>query len=114
MVSIDVSALDSDLKGDVVLFIEAKLPVKSDKNGDVILFEDKSPRSHVTSPEIRTYMKRFLHAKDLRKEFRVLSEDGSLIFVKQHLEEEEKKEEEEEEMKEERASKKSSEKADEE
>jgi len=95
MVSINISALDSDLKDDVVTFIEGKLPVKSDKDGDVISFEDKSPRSHVTSPEIRTYMKRFLYAKDLRKQFRVLSEDGSLTFVKQHLEKEEEEEKEE-------------------
>lgn len=97
MVSIDVSALDSDLKDDVVTFIEAKLPVKSDKDGDVISFEDKSPRSHVTSTEIRTYMKRFLYSKDLRKKFRVLSESGSLTFVKQKLEKEEEEKEEKEE-----------------
>jgi hypothetical protein len=95
MVNIDVSALDSDLKNDVVTFIESKLPVKSEKDGDVISFEDKSSRSHVTSPEVRTYMKRFLHSKDLRKKFRILSEDGSLTFVKQKLEKEEEEEEEE-------------------
>lgn len=103
MVSINVAALDSDLKDDVVTFIEGKLPLKSDKDGDVITFEDKSPRSHVTSPEVRTYMKRFLYAKDIRKQFRVLSEDGSLTFVKQHVEKEDK--EEEEEQKQEKASK---------
>ena len=97
MVSIDVSALDSDLKDDVVTFIESKLPVKSDKDGDLISFEDKSPRSHVTSPEIRTYMKRFLYSKDMRKQFRILSEGGSLTFVKQKLEKEEEEEEKEEE-----------------
>lgn len=95
MVSIDVSALDSDLKDDAVMFIESKLPVKSDRDGDVISFEDKSPRSHVTSPEVRTYMKRFLHSKDLRKQFRILSEGGSLTFVRQKLEKEEEEEEEE-------------------
>ncbi len=82
------------MKEDVVSFIEAKLPVKSDKDGDLISFEDKSPRTHVSSPEIRTYMKRFLHSKDLRKQFRILSEDGSLTFVKQKLEKEEEEEEE--------------------
>ena len=92
MVSIDVSSLDSDLKDDVVTFIESKLPVKSDRDGDVITFDDKSPRSHVTSPEVRTYHKRFLHAKDLKKQFRLLSEDGSLTFVKQKLEKEEEEE----------------------
>ena len=96
MVSIDVSSLDSDLKDDVVTFIESKLPVKSDKEGDVITFDDKSSRSHVTSPEIRTYLKRFLHAKDLKKQFRLLSEGGSLTFVKQKLEKEDEEEKEKE------------------
>jgi hypothetical protein len=96
MVSIDVSSLDSDLKDDVVTFIESKLPVKSDKEGDVITFDNKSSRSHVTSPEIRTYLKRFLHAKDLKKQFRLLSEDGSLTFVKQKLEKEDEEEKEKE------------------
>jgi hypothetical protein len=96
MVSIDVSSLDSDLKDDVVAFIESKLPVKSDKDGDVITFDDKSPRSHVTSPEVRTYLKRFLHSKDLKKQFRLLSEDGSLTFVKQKLEKEDEEEKEKE------------------
>jgi len=93
MVSINVSALDSDLKDDVVVFIMGKLPVTSDKDGDVVSFEDKSPRTHVTSPEVKTYMKRFIHSKDLRKQFRILSEDGSLTFVKRHLEKEEEEEE---------------------
>lgn len=104
--SINVSALESDKKDDVVNFILGKLPLTSEKDGDVISFEDKSPRSHVTSPEIRTYMKRYLHANDLKKQFRILSEDGSLTFVKKHLE----KDEEEEEKEEKETAKKSSEK----
>jgi hypothetical protein len=95
MVSINVASLDSDLKDEVVVFVLGKLPVTSEKDGDVISFEDKSSRSHVTSPEVRTYLKRFLHSKDLKKQFRILSEDGSLTFVKKHLEKEEEEEEEE-------------------
>ena len=97
MVSIDVSSLDSDLKDEVVTFIESKLPVKTDRDGDMITFDDKSVRSHVTSPEVRTYLKRFLHAKDLKKQFRLLSEDGSLTFVKQKLPKEDEEEEKEKE-----------------
>ena len=93
MVSINVSALDSDLKDDVVVFVMGKLPVTSEKDGDVVSFEDKSPRTHVSSPEVKTYLKRFIHSKDLRKQFRILSEDGSLTFVKRHLEKEEEEEE---------------------
>ena len=96
MVNVDVSDLESDAKDDVVSFVESKLPVTSDKTGDVITFEDKSSRSHVTSPEIRTYLKRFLHTKNLKKQFRLLSEDGSLKFVKRPINEDEDEAEDEE------------------
>ncbi len=92
MVSVDVSDLDSESKEDVVSFVESKLPVKSDKDGDLITFEDKSPRSHVSAPEVRTYLKRFLHSNDLKKQFRLLSEDGSLKFVKRPIDKEEEEE----------------------
>lgn len=107
MVSIDVSTLDSDLKDSCVTFIESKLPVKSERDGDMVSFEDKSSRSHVSSPEIRTYMKRFLYQNDLKKKFRILSEDGSLTFVRQKLDEEEEEKEEKEEKEKETTKKKS-------
>ena len=94
MVNVDVSDLESDTKDDVVSFVESKLPVKSDKDGDIITFEDKSSRSHVSGPEVRTYLKRFLHTKNLKKQFRLLSEDGSLKFVKRPANKEEETEEE--------------------
>ena len=93
MVKVDISDLESDAKESLVDFIESKLPLKSDTDGGVVTFTDKSPRSHVTSPEVRTYLKRYLHAKDLKKQYRILSEDNSLKFVKQKVD---KKEEEEE------------------
>lgn len=89
MVSVDLTGLESDVKEGLVEFIESKLPVKSEKEGEIVTFEDKSPRTHVRSPEVRTYLKRYLHSKDLRKQYRVLSEEGSLRFVKQQVEEEE-------------------------
>ena len=97
MVTIDVSDLEADSKDSVVTFIEAKLPVKSEKDGDLVTFEDKSPRSHVSGPEIRTYLKRFLHANNLRKRYRLLSDGSSLRFVKQNVEDEEEEDKEEEE-----------------
>ncbi|HVB12284.1 MAG TPA: hypothetical protein VNE86_04065 [Nitrososphaerales archaeon] len=80
--------METEAKEGLVEFVESKLPLKSEKNGDIITFEDKSPRSHVSSPDVRTYLKRYIHSKDLRKKYRVLSEDGSLKFVKQKIEEE--------------------------
>ena len=88
MVTVNLEDMETEAKEGLAEFVESKLPLKSEKNGDIITFEDKSPRSHVSSPEVRTYLKRYIHSKDLRKKYRVLSEDGSLKFVKQKIEEE--------------------------
>ena len=92
MVKVNLEDMETEAKDGLVEFVESKLPLKSEKNGDIITFEDKSPRSHVSSPEVRTYLKRYIHSKDLRKKYRVLSEDGSLKFVKQKIEEEQEDE----------------------
>ena len=92
MVKVDLTGLEGDVKDGLVLFVESKLPVKSESQGDIITFEDKSDRTHVSAPEVKTYLKRYIHSKDLRKQFRILSEDGKFIFVKQKIDEEEKEE----------------------
>ncbi len=92
MVDVDISNLDGDLKEELSGFIESKLAVKSERDGDKISFEDKSERTHVRAPEVRTILKRFIHTKGIRKKYRLLSEEGSLKFVKLH-EEKEKDEE---------------------
>ena len=90
---VDISALEGDVKEDLPGFIESKLAVKSEKDGDKISFEDKNERTHVSSPEIRTYLKRFMHTKEIRKKYRLLSDEGTLKFVK--LREDQVEEEEE-------------------
>ena len=100
MVEVNVAELDGEEKDGVGSFIESKLAVKMERKGDTVSFEDKSERTHVTSPEIRTYLKRYLHKRGLKKEFRLLSEDGALKFVKRPEHEIEEKEEAKEESKE--------------
>jgi hypothetical protein len=102
MVEVNVGELDSEEKDGLSSFVESKLPVKAERKGDVVTFEDKSVRTHVSSPKIRTYLKRYLHKENLKENFRLLSEDGTLKFVKRQVEKEgkEEKEEEEEESKE--------------
>ncbi len=94
MLSVDVSDLEGDLKDELSGFIESRLAVKSERNGDKISFDDKSDRTHVRGPEVRTYLKRFMHTKGIRKKYRLLSDEGNLKFVK--LREDQTKEEEEE------------------
>lgn len=92
MVKVDLTGLEGDVRDGLAQFVESKLPVKSEKEGDVVTFEDKSDRTHVSSPQVKTYLKRYIHSKDLKKQFRILSEEGRFIFVKQKVEEEEEKE----------------------
>ncbi len=79
---VDISDLENDLKEDLPDFIESKLAVRSEKEGNKISFEDKNERTHVSSPEIRTYLKRFMHTKEIRKKYRLRSEEGILKFFK--------------------------------
>ena len=88
MITVNLEEMETGAKEGLVEFVQSKLPLKIEKKGDVIVFDDKSPRTHVSSPRVRTCLKRYLHTKELRKKYRILSEDGSLKFVKQKIEEE--------------------------
>jgi hypothetical protein len=95
MITVDVSGLEGEDKDEVTTFIEARLPVKSEKaTGDEIVFEDKDERTHIRSPDLRTYLKKFLHERKLKKRYRLLSEEGVFIFVRKREEEKEDEEEE--------------------
>ncbi len=99
MVEVDVSSLENEDKDGLSSFIESKLLVKSDRSGDIVTFEDKTERTHVSSPEIRTYLKRYLHQRNLRKRFRILGDGGVLKFVSRPEHEVSEEEEEEEQSK---------------
>jgi hypothetical protein len=95
MLSVDVSDLEDELKGELPNFVESRLSVKADQEGNVVNFEDKNERTHVSKPEIRTLLKRFMHVKELRKKYRLLSSDGTMKFVKLRPDQMEEDEEEE-------------------
>ncbi len=82
MVTVNISDLESEDKKELPEFMEKKLMLKSDASENEVVFEDSSERTHVTSPEIRAYLKRFMHTKGIRKRYRLLSIDGTLKFVK--------------------------------
>lgn len=93
MVTVNVSTLENEMKQELPDFIESKLSVKSEKDGDTITFEDKNERTHVRAPEIKTYLKRFMHEKEIRKKYRLLSEEGTFNFVKVRLDQDKEEEE---------------------
>lgn len=93
MTTVDISNLETDSKDELVKFVESKLAVKSSRDGDSVTFEDKTDKTHVSSPEIRTYLKRYIHSNKMKKKYRLLSEEGSLTFVKVKAEEDDEEEE---------------------
>ena len=93
MLTVDISDLEPDSKDALVTFVESKLAVKSSRDGDSVTFEDETDKTHVSSPEIKTYLKRYIHSNKLKKKYRLLSEEGSLKFVKIKIQEEEEEEE---------------------
>jgi hypothetical protein len=97
MVTVDIKDLDNDVKEEISGFLESKLPIKTEREGDKMTFTDKDERTHVRSPEIRTYLKRFIHTKKIRKKFRLLNIEGDLKFVKLRSDQIEEEDEEEEE-----------------
>jgi hypothetical protein len=99
MLSVDVADLDEDIRDGLPEFVESKLQVKSEREGTVISFDDKNERTHVSAPEIKTYLKRFLHSKELRKKYRLLSDNGTIKFVKLRPDQMEEEPEEEEKKK---------------
>ena len=87
MVSINLGPL-KDRSSDLIAFLEEKVGVKPELEGDTITFkegEEEPPRGGL----IKTYVKRFLHREGLRKRYRVLREKGVLNIIEVKVEEEE-------------------------
>src|SRR5437667_11632202 len=71
--------------------------MKPSVSGGELEMEDSAIRKGVKPRQVKTYVKRFLHQKGLRKTFRVLVNGSELTIQEREREEEEKKEEKEKE-----------------
>ncbi|MDG7001463.1 MAG: hypothetical protein JRN15_20390 [Nitrososphaerota archaeon] len=60
MVKVDLTGLEGEVRDGLAQFVESKLPVKSEKKGDVVTFEDKSDRTRVSGPQVKTCLKRYI------------------------------------------------------
>ncbi len=63
-----------DKKGELAEFLEKKLNIKGDMDGDDIDFTDPG----VTASTVKTYLKKFLHSNGARKNHRIFVEKGVL------------------------------------
>ena len=74
-------------------FLEPRVGVKPSVSGGELEMEESAIRKGVRPRQVKTYVKRFLHQKGLRKTFRVLVNGSQLTIQELEREEEEKKEE---------------------
>src|SRR5712692_6265543 len=74
-------------------FLEPRVGAKPSVSGGELEMEDSAIRKGVKPRHVKTYVKRFLHQKGLRKTFRVLVNGSQLTIQELEREEEEKKEE---------------------
>jgi len=81
-------------------FLEPRVGVKPSVSSGELEMEDSAIRKGVRPRHVKTYVKRFLHQKGLRKTFRVLVNGSQLTIQELEREEEEKKEEKKEKEKE--------------
>lgn len=78
---------------EIQTFLEPRVGTKPSLSGGELEMEDSAIRKGVRPRQVKTYLKRFLHQKGLRKTFRVLVSGSQLTIQElERKEEEEKKE----------------------
>ncbi len=77
----------SKVSGDeIVSLLNEKLDSSAVLDGKKILFKDDD--KPVRMKDVKTYLKKYLHRKGLRKQIRILVDKGEVIFVELQQEEE--------------------------
>src|SRR5438309_624610 len=92
-------SIASDIKDgreELQSFLEPRVGMKPSVSGGDLEMEDSAIRKGVKPRQVKTYVKRFLHQKGLRKTFRVLVNGSQLTIQELEREEEEKEEKEKE------------------
>ncbi len=77
---------------DLLSFLEPRVGTKPTLSGGTLEIDDASVREGVKPRHVKTYIKRFLHSKGLRRKFRVLVSARELTVQELEVEEEKKEE----------------------
>ncbi len=83
-----------DQREELAAFLEPRLGAKPEVTGDSLEVEDGAVRAGVKPRDVKTYIKRFMYMKGVRKKYRVFVAGKELTI--QEIEQGEKEEEEEE------------------
>jgi hypothetical protein len=83
-----------DRGDDLVTFLEPRVGIKPSISGDSVEIDDDGIRKGVKPRDVKTYIKRFLFMKGVRKNYRVFVNGKELTIQEIELGEKEKEEEE--------------------
>jgi sRNA-binding protein len=78
---------------ELAAFLEPRVGVKPSVSGDTLEMEDGSIREGVRPRHVKTYIKRFMYMKGIKKKYRVFVSGKELTIQEIELGEEEEKEE---------------------
>jgi sRNA-binding protein len=78
---------------ELAAFLEPRVGVKPSVSGDTLEMEDGSIREGVRPRHVKTYIKRFMYMKGVKKKYRVFVTGKELMIQEIELGEEEEKEE---------------------
>jgi hypothetical protein len=80
-----------DQKEELAAFLEPRVGAKPSVSGDSLEMDDSSIREGVKPRHVKTYIKRFMYTKGLKKKYRVFVSGKELTIQEIELGEEEKK-----------------------
>ena len=77
---------------ELIKFLEDKIGTKPIREGDILTIQEVEGHASIRTAFLKTYLKRFLHAKGMRKDTRISVERGTIrIYHKGGAKEEESK-----------------------
>ena len=81
-----------DMGDELATFLEPRVGAKPTASGDAIEIDDEAVRKGVKPRHVKTYIKRFLFMKGVRKKYRVFVQGRELTVQEIELKEEEEEE----------------------
>ncbi|MGQ9718340.1 MAG: hypothetical protein ACUVWK_00565 [Nitrososphaerales archaeon] len=73
---------------DLATFLEKRLKIKSSIEGGLIIFSNEETKAKLKKSIVKTYLKRYLYANDLRDNYRIFVKGNELQLIKMEVKEE--------------------------
>ena len=79
MVEIELGKIKK-VSGEMSSFLEEKLGIKVTVEGDTLIIPEGEEKGTVRTSLLKTYLKRFIYLKGMRKDYRIFVDRGTVRF----------------------------------